>query len=462
MPAGTVGTLVRGFTGPWTSSNGLSWMRLLILFLVVKWGLVTVYSIPTSSMEPSLAGDENWFARDRVAVNKLAFGPRYPFTDQRIVRTGKPSRWDIVVFDSPMPSHEGDVLIKRVVGLPGEKVRVFFGRLYINDQEVTPPADIADGLYYTDVLRTLPGTVARLILQFAKERAVPRELPRQPADDFQRLRAGLERLYEEVAEVDLRKLPPERVIQLASRIDPDAQALVGRWWENQMFRLGPTRFGTLGAPEYTYIPEDHYYCLGDNGEESFDSRMFGWVPHDNLIGRAFAIVTPPGRSRDLSGFTEQPRGRTILFGSLALVLIWELVPGFVAFSTRLRGPIVSMGLQRGDRVVVDRIAYGPRIPFSTRRLFWWRWPREGEAVCYRMSRRGAHDVYIGQVVAVERAPLRIVVTGPPRNSAEPARYVLRPSDVLGVARAVWWPGKRRMRIRPVAAKVESLSPVDLD
>jgi signal peptidase I len=251
-------------------------------------------------------------------------------------------------------------------------------------------------------------------------------------------------------------------MELANQIEPDARQLVARWWENQIFRLGPSRFGVVDRPEYLVVPEGHYYCLGDNGPESFDSRMFGWVPHENLIGRAFAIVTPPERARDLSGFTAEPRGRLILYGTVGLILAWGLIPGFVAFSTRLRGPIASIGLQRGDRVLVDRITYGPRIPFSTRRLFWWRRPCEGEAVCYRMSRRGAHDVYIGLVVTVERGPMRIVVTGPPQDGAQAARYVLRPSDVLGIARAVWWPGKRRSRIRPAPAKVESLSAVDLD
>jgi signal peptidase I len=462
VPAGAVGSIVRGFTGPWTSSNGLSWMRLFILFLIVRWGLITVYSIPTPSMEPTLAGDENWLARDRVAVNKLAFGPRYPFTDQRIVRTGAPKRWDIVVFDSPAPSHEGDVLIKRVVGLPGESIRISQGRLLINNEEIEPPAGLADAIGYTEGLMASPETVSRLLLHFAKKRAVPRDLPREPAEAYQQLRAGLDGLHSDVAELDLRKVTAVRAIQLARRVGPDGQGLVTRWWESQVYRLGPSRFGVIKGPEFSVIPEGYYYCLGDNGPESFDSRMFGWVPHENLIGRAFAIVTPPGRASDLSGFTTQPRGRLIIIGTLALLFLWELIPGFVVFSTRVRGSNASMGLQRGDRVIIDRIAYGPRIPFSTRRLFWWRRPREGEAVCFRMSRTGARDVYIGRVLAIAPRPMRIVVTGPPRAGSDSARYILAPSDVLGLARAVWWPRRRRQRIRRASAKVESLSAVDLD
>ena len=76
VAAGGIGHVVRWFTGPWSSANGLSWLRLLILFAIIRWGLLTVYSIPSASMEPTLNGDPSWFGRDRVAVNKLAFGPR--------------------------------------------------------------------------------------------------------------------------------------------------------------------------------------------------------------------------------------------------------------------------------------------------------------------------------------------------------------------------------------------------
>ena len=80
VPSGSIGHAVRWFTGPWSSANGVSWLRLLILFLVVRWGMLTVYSIPTPSMEPALHGDTSLLERDRVAVNKLVFGPRFPFT----------------------------------------------------------------------------------------------------------------------------------------------------------------------------------------------------------------------------------------------------------------------------------------------------------------------------------------------------------------------------------------------
>jgi len=450
VASGPVGAIVRWFTGPWSSANGLSWMRLLILFLIVRWGLLTVYSIPSESMEPVLHGDPNFVTRDRIAVNKLAFGPRYPFTENRIVSTGKPKRWDIVVFNSPAPSEEGDVLIKRVVGLPGERVRIASGGIIIDGKRAEPPPEIAKFLNYVGEHDTSPETLARLMLGFAKSKRIPVDLPKEPAETYRQLVNELDDLHAELADQDLDKIPRVLATRYVQTISEPGREIIRRWWSEKRQAAIPIQYGVqLTAAEYSVVPEGHYFCLGDNGPESFDSRMFGWVPEQNLIGRAFAIVTPPGRMKDLSGFSQTPRGRLILFGSILVLVLWEIVPGFIVFSTKLRGPIPVVGLRKGEHVLIDRLTYGLRIPFLQRRLLWWRRPRTGDIVCYRMSRSLAQDLYIGVVrESVPGRNITVIATGPQTESgAEPALYTLHAFDIVGIARAVWLPSRRRRRIR---------------
>ncbi len=453
VPSGGLGRAMRWFTGPWSSANGVTWLRLLILFLIVRWSVMTVYSIPTPSMEPALHGDESLLKRDRVAVNKLAFGPRYPFTSRRIFPTGSPKRWDIVVFNSTEPWDRGELLIKRVVGLPNETVRIHLGSILINGKRVEPPANIAAGLNYTEGLEATDDAVNRLALNWAKSGLIPVDILNDTSPARTQLQKDLEKLGAEIKGVAVTALGPRQAEKYATMIAPEGLGLVKKWWEGQIQRQGVARYGVTDGMQSMLVPQGNYFVLGDNGPESVDSRIYGWVPRENLVGRAFAIVTPVGRARDLSGFLDSPRGRLVFYATLALVALWETLPGFVAFSWKVRGAIPSLGLARGDHVFVDRLLYGPRIPFTHRRLLWWRAPRPGESVCFLMSRsKGSCDLYFGEVLAVERGgKWRVTVRGPGGDAGR--TIALEPRDIVGRARAVWRPLRRAGRVRP-AARVE--------
>ncbi len=452
-PVGGLGRAVRWLTGPWSSANGVSWLRLLILFLVIRWGALTVYSIPTPSMEPALHGDVSLFKRDRVAVNKLAFGPRFPFTSQRIVPTGSPKRWDIVVFNSPDPADGGELMIKRVVGLPGEIVKIHLGSLHINDVRVEPPTDIAGGLNYTGGLEATEDDVNRLALNWAKSGRIPVDILQDTSAARMQLQKDLESLGKELKTVEITSLGPIKAAKYAQSIAPEGMALVRKWWEGRIGRH-PARYGVTDSIENNIVPQGNYFVLGDNGPESVDSRIFYTVPHENLVGRAFAIVIPVGRAGDLSGFLDTPRGRLVFYGTLVLVALWEIVPGFVAFSWKIRGAIPVLGLARGDHVIVDRLFYGPRIPFTHHRMLWWRRPRHGEAVCFLMSRsKGGFDLYFGEVLSIESgAQWRAIVRGP--GDADSRPLVLDARDIVGRVRGIWRPVRRLGRVR-AAVQVES-------
>jgi signal peptidase I len=355
-------------------------------------------------------------------------------------------------------------LIKRVVGLPGERVHIDQGQLFINGRRTEPPPDIAATINHNTHVASIEDTLARLLIGWAKFKRIPVDLPPHPPEEHTQLRADLEALHAQVRDRDLAKIPWPQSQQLVAAVGPTTRTIARQWYEEKLFRLGPAQYGISLLDEFVVVSPGQYFCLGDNGPESFDSRMFGWVPHENLIGRAFAIVTPPRRMRDLSGFTSTPRGRLILYASLGLVIAWQLIPGYLGFSWRLRGALPNLGLRRGDRVLVDRVVYGIRIPFLTHRFFWWRRPRPGEVVCFRMSRRNSLDLSLGEVREVKSSPrMRLVVTGPPEAAAGgQSLYVLSASDVLGRARLVWRPRRRRQIVRARDAAVESAAVNEID
>ncbi len=99
-----------------------------IVALFIRQFVVEAFKIPSGSMIPTLT------IGDHLLVNKFIYGPRIPFTDTRIFAWKEPKRGDIIVFK--YPENEDKNFIKRVVGLPGDKIEIKNGTLFINDQPV--------------------------------------------------------------------------------------------------------------------------------------------------------------------------------------------------------------------------------------------------------------------------------------------------------------------------------------
>ena len=91
--------------------------------LVSRASLADHYRVPSGSMEPTVE------VGDQVCVNKAAYGLRVPFSETYLLRTSDPAHGDVVVLNSPV---DGEVLLKRVVALPGEMVEVRDGRVVID------------------------------------------------------------------------------------------------------------------------------------------------------------------------------------------------------------------------------------------------------------------------------------------------------------------------------------------
>lgn len=188
--------------------NNRGLLLFLLLMLVFRSALADWNEVPTSSMRPTI------IEGDRIIVDKLAYDLRVPWLGTVLQRRGEPQRGDIVVFDSQAA---GVRLVKRVIGLPGDRVALVGNRLAINGV----PADYLDAGLDTGA----PVAIERL--------------------------AGL---------------PSHRVR-----------------WSGQ----GSGRLASFGP---VTVPAGHYLVLGDNRDDSADSRVHGLVPRSELIGRASTVA----------------------------------------------------------------------------------------------------------------------------------------------------------------------------
>lgn len=225
---------------PTTVDYAHSFLPVLAIVLVVRSFIFEPFRIPSDSMMPTLQDG------DFIAVNKFAFGLRLPVTNQKFLSVGEPQRGDVVVFR--FPPDPGINYIKRLVGLPGDRVQVHNDQLIVNGVAVAlqPLEKYNDGCYldmpqYSEQL----GTHVHRTLSCR----TPGSITGPPVASCKR---KIERSYQ-CGEID------------------DA---------------------TLGdSNDYAeqVVPPGHYLMVGDNRDNSYDGRFWGFVPEANLVGKATRI-----------------------------------------------------------------------------------------------------------------------------------------------------------------------------
>lgn len=311
--------LIQMFTGPWTWANLRGWVFLIGSVLFLKGCLLDQYAIPTGSMEPTLHGDPRFGFGDRVLVNKWVFGPRIPFTNIRLWQWETPKRWDIVVFRPVDGTSEHPALIKRVIGLPGETIHIADGKIEVNGEPVTPPGELRDLLHYTT---ELGGDEQSLKLDFLRlaQQNQPLAILNPEHPPVQKLYADMQRVYPKVKDLSIEGLSPDEVNALCDGVDRSSLNTI----RHLILRSQPPLlYGVRPEPEYSVVSEGHYLLMGDNSPNSLDGRVFGWVPGDNILGRAFAVWWPWPRRRDFSGFSSTWWGMLLLYGIPAALVLWE-------------------------------------------------------------------------------------------------------------------------------------------
>ena len=214
---------------------------ILVVFLLRSF-LFEPFRIPSGSMVPTLE------IGDLILVNKYEYGIRLPVINKKVLDLGQPKRGDVMVFRYPLNTSQD--YIKRVVGLPGDRVEYVNKQLTINGQPV--PLEKVEPYYESERMRSYP--------QFAE-----------------RLGDTLHRLI----------------------VDDSVSPGMGR---EAPGNTHPGACQYSGSGVVCQVPPGHYFMMGDNRDNSEDSRFWGFVPDENIVGRAFFIWMNFGNMGRIGGF----------------------------------------------------------------------------------------------------------------------------------------------------------------
>ena len=212
----------------WIEYSG-SFFPVIALVFVLRSFLYEPFKIPSSSMVPTLV------IGDLILVNKFTYGVRLPILNKKIIEVGDPQRGDVMVFKYPKDMTQD--YIKRVIGVPGDKITYENKRLTVNGKEVqyTPLDDYLDDestVYHKQLEENLTGVSHRILNDEPAPTLNLREVKDFPHKD-------------------------------ACNYNEDGFTCV--------------------------VPQGNYFMMGDNRDNSADSRYWGFVPNENIVGKAFLV-----------------------------------------------------------------------------------------------------------------------------------------------------------------------------
>ena len=226
---------------PWWLDWTAGLFPVIVVVFVLRSFLFEPFKIPSGSMIPTL------LVGDLILVNKFTYGVRLPVINLKITEGNKPQRGDVMVFRyPPKPSLD---YIKRVVGVPGDEVAYLNKRLTINGKVVTTNG--------------VPEFFDESVMRYFKQ------------------------LEETLGEAKHRVLN-----------DDDRPAFVPG--VEEFPHRQNCRYSVEGV--VCKVPEGHYFMMGDNRDNSLDSRYWGFVPDRNIVGKAFFVWMNFGDIKRIGSF----------------------------------------------------------------------------------------------------------------------------------------------------------------
>jgi len=224
----------------WIEYSG-SFFPVIALVFFLRSFLYEPFKIPSSSMVPTLV------IGDLILVNKYIYGIRLPILNKKVIEVGNPERGDVMVFKYPQdPSLD---YIKRVVGIPGDKIVYKNKRLTVNGKALS--------------YQPLPDYLDEEHLTYSKQ--------------------YLENLNGVVHKI----LNDERAPAYVQNPSP--------FPHSEMCAYDLEGFACT-------VPAGHYFMMGDNRDNSLDSRYWGFVPDKNIVGKAFFVWMNLGDFKRIGSF----------------------------------------------------------------------------------------------------------------------------------------------------------------
>lgn len=214
--------------------NIKSLLVLAVVIFAIRWSVASPYYVPTASMEPTIK------VGDRLLAWKLAYNLKIPFTDIPLIKWAEPHRGDIIVFK--YPGNPDIDYVKRIVAVAGDTVQVIDDILYINGKA-------------------------------------------EPRNDHNNDRSILEDIQDNKDYKILYRENLEGLDHWVIQNKPEMRRFARGYWPG------------VDAPPFT-VPADKVFCIGDNRDNSSDSRVWGPVPMSYIRGRALFVIwsiwTPEG------------------------------------------------------------------------------------------------------------------------------------------------------------------------
>ncbi len=226
---------------PWWLDWTAGLFPVIVVVFLLRSFLFEPFKIPSGSMIPTL------LINDLILVNKFHYGVRLPVINTKILNNNSPQRGDVMVFRyPPKPSLD---YIKRVVGVPGDEVAYLNKKLTVNGKPI--PKTAQPDFFDEDSMR------------YAKQ-------------------------FEEVT-----GSKRYRILN-----DDDRPAFIPGT-EDYPFKEN-CRYSSEGV--VCKVPEGHYFMMGDNRDNSLDSRYWGFVPEKNIVGKAFFVWMNFGNLKRIGTF----------------------------------------------------------------------------------------------------------------------------------------------------------------